>query len=246
MTITYLHGGGGAKPTPGFTLAEILITLGIIGVVAALTMPALVAKHQEKVAVTKLKKAYSALSQAYLLAQQENGEISGWFTGTTVSKNSETFFNNMKPYLKISKECGSAPGCMTSGFLKNLHGSNYNNYDNSTEYKFILADGAAIIFYVDKPGCTGDEQCGNIKIDIDGFQGPYTWGKDAFVVVIKPNKLVPEGIQDSSKYPFSTHCNMSSTANGNGVGCTAWVIYNENMDYLHCDNLSWDGPTKCD
>lgn len=30
-----------------------------------------------------------------------------------------------------------------------------------------------------------------------------------------------------------------------GGGCTAWVIFNENMDYLHCDDLSWNGKTKC-
>ena len=46
-----------------FTLAEVLITLGIIGVLAAMTMPALIQNHREKVTVTKLKKFYSKFSR---------------------------------------------------------------------------------------------------------------------------------------------------------------------------------------
>lgn len=40
----------------GFTLAEVLITLGIIGVVAALTMPSLIAEHQKNKLLQELKK----------------------------------------------------------------------------------------------------------------------------------------------------------------------------------------------
>ena len=60
---------------PAFTLAEVLITLGIIGVVAAMTMPVLIQNHQEKVTVTRLKKAYSILSQAYMSSSAENIDI---------------------------------------------------------------------------------------------------------------------------------------------------------------------------
>ena len=51
-----------------FTLAEVLITLGIIGVVAAMTLPTVVNKYKEKETVTKLKKFYSIISQSYLSA----------------------------------------------------------------------------------------------------------------------------------------------------------------------------------
>ena len=47
----------------GFTLAEVLITLGIIGVVAALTLPSLVTNYQKQVTVNKLKKFYNGLEQ---------------------------------------------------------------------------------------------------------------------------------------------------------------------------------------
>ena len=55
-----------------FTLAEFLITLGIIGVVAALTLPSVIERHQKLETVTKLKKAYSTLSQAIERAKVDN------------------------------------------------------------------------------------------------------------------------------------------------------------------------------
>ena len=55
----------------GFTLAEVLITLGIIGIVAAMTLPALVGKYQKKVTVTRLKKFYSTMQQAIQLAEKD-------------------------------------------------------------------------------------------------------------------------------------------------------------------------------
>ena len=58
-----------------FTLAEVLITLGIIGVVAAMTMPSLIQNYQEKATVTKLKKCYSLVSQAYVSILNDEGEV---------------------------------------------------------------------------------------------------------------------------------------------------------------------------
>ena len=55
----------------GFTLAEVLITLGVIGIVAALTMPSLIANYQKQVTISKLKKIYSILGQQILLANSQ-------------------------------------------------------------------------------------------------------------------------------------------------------------------------------
>ena len=57
-----------------FTLAEVLITLGIIGIVAAMTLPALIQKNSEKEIIAKLKKFNSTMDQAFMLAKNENGE----------------------------------------------------------------------------------------------------------------------------------------------------------------------------
>ena len=58
-----------------FTLAEVLITLGIIGVVAALTMPTLIQNHKRQENITRIKKVYSILQQDVELAKVENGDI---------------------------------------------------------------------------------------------------------------------------------------------------------------------------
>ncbi len=58
-----------------FTMAEVLITLGIIGIVAAMTMPVLIGKYQKHVTVTRLQKVYSVLSQAVNFAIKDNEDI---------------------------------------------------------------------------------------------------------------------------------------------------------------------------
>lgn len=75
MEIFETRGGPNLSSTLAFTLAEILITLGIIGIVAALTMPSIIAKYQDKVLITATKKAYSTIQNALLEAQADGGTI---------------------------------------------------------------------------------------------------------------------------------------------------------------------------
>ena len=70
-----------------FTLAEVLITLGIIGVVAAMTLPSLIQNYHEKQRVTQLKKAYSVMQNAFLMAQEEYGDVTDW--GLTITNTGE-------------------------------------------------------------------------------------------------------------------------------------------------------------
>ena len=80
-----------------FTLAEVLITLGIIGVVAAMTMPTLIAKYQKKQTVTQLKKAYAELNKAVSYSEIENGDCKYW----DYNLNSLDFYNKyLSKYLQ--------------------------------------------------------------------------------------------------------------------------------------------------
>ena len=67
-----------AKNKLAFTLAEVLITLGIIGIVAALTLPALIQTNKNKEVETKLKKIYSVMNQAILISETANGPKEYW------------------------------------------------------------------------------------------------------------------------------------------------------------------------
>lgn len=74
-----------------FTLAEVLVTLGIIGIVAAMTMPALIANHQKKATAVKLARFYTIMSQAVLRWQSDDGIIPDDFSfeetsGTYIEK----------------------------------------------------------------------------------------------------------------------------------------------------------------
>ncbi len=83
----------------GFTLAEVLITLGIIGVVAALTMPALMASYQKKVLETRIKKFYSVQNQVISMKIAQDGAVD-----TSMAGDAEKFFNaNYAPYMKVIK-----------------------------------------------------------------------------------------------------------------------------------------------
>ena len=71
------------KGIRAFTLAEVLITLGIIGVVAALTMPSLIANHNKRVVETRLQKFYSSMNQAIKMAELDYGERDVWWVDNT-------------------------------------------------------------------------------------------------------------------------------------------------------------------
>lgn len=91
----------------GFTLAEVLITLGIIGVVAALTIPTLIANHQKNIVVTRLKKFYTNINQSIKLSELDNGNCTSWTypqSGETV-EGAANFYNiYLKKYLKVLSE----------------------------------------------------------------------------------------------------------------------------------------------
>ena len=97
-----------------FTLAEVLITLGVIGVVAALTMPALVANHRKKVVEVRLAKFYTTMNQAIQRAEADYGDRTTWDVleqgfnqdeegNNTTPKSVEWFNRYLRPYLNLTK-----------------------------------------------------------------------------------------------------------------------------------------------
>ena len=90
--------GGGAilGSRYGFTLAEVLITLGIIGIVAAMTIPSLVANYRKKQFQSGLNKGYSVLLQALDRYKEDNGEA---LTKSDCSRRQSAFYSYLKPYL---------------------------------------------------------------------------------------------------------------------------------------------------
>lgn len=158
-----------------FTLAEILITLAIIGVVAAMTIPNLMMTYQKKQTVTRLKKAYSVVQQAIRLSQDENGEVDSWDASLT---GSQFFHKYIANYVKYQNEYSSvdllqkAPRTLLNG--GRYTGTTYN-YINSSH--FTLLDGSIITMNLDSANQKGLW----VGIDVNGLSKPNQIGKDTFL-----------------------------------------------------------------
>lgn len=75
-----------------FTLAEVLITIGIIGIVATITIPTLMTKYAKKRTETQLKAFYSKINQTLKMSAAENGDIDGLITQRTYSYDDQVEF----------------------------------------------------------------------------------------------------------------------------------------------------------
>src|SRR5574344_1001217 len=90
-----------------FTLAEVLITLGIIGIVAAMTLPIVISNKEKSEIVSRLQKSYSTISQAYQYGINENGPVT--FPNSMGAQ--EIYEIWFKPYLNAVKQCSVIDKC---------------------------------------------------------------------------------------------------------------------------------------
>lgn len=242
-----------------FTLAEILMVLVIIGIIAAMTIPSLVQNFTKQKTTAKVKTAYAALSSAYNTAIAQNGspETWGWTDESTANSNGAiTALNVIIPNFKILKKCDTGKGCFPpSVTYKRLDGANssYGNFDdNIYRAKAQLTNGNSIILHSISKDCSTirgintalKNVCGDIAVDINGFQQPNKFGEDVFFFYLTKYGVLPYGTHyENWNDPFQGYtgvtndmmeyqCNINSTNLHNGIGCAAWVIYKENMDYL--------------
>jgi len=205
FTKDYFYGYYKSKKHAAFTLAEVLITLGIIGVVAAMTIPALMAKYQKEQTVTKLKRAISVLNQAYKLSFDENGDAS---SKEAYDMGSEAYLNKYwTPYIKINTICKTYADCGYKSITP------FKFYDGSTCGWQIINENARIgittmdgftyiIFTARFTDAVGSTIPGtDVWVDINGSEGPNQIGRDVFWLVRAEDKGVfPKGFDKSDDY----------------------------------------------
>lgn len=208
-----------------FTLAETLVVMGIIGVVAALTIPNLNQSTGNREKVAKVKKIYSNLSDVYGRATAVYGPLDEWFTNIDDDDWESLTLKvreRMVEFMKISKTCEYNDKSCIKLFPDNDPFASYKSY--------ILADGTGITFVVKQKKFLGgieNNGCGYVYIDIDGpHKGKSKGGYDIFSFVLTKDGFMPEG---------ETNPLNCFSESGNQVRCTAWVIQNDNMDYLLAD-----------
>lgn len=261
----------------GFTLAEVLITLGVIGIIAALTLPSLISKYRERQVVSQVKVAYSIFDQAFRRAIGENGPIESWglsdltatsdvgvddegnnyriinYVNDANIQTSKILFEAISPYLKLVKSCkdGEENKCVIPG--DNFEKSSQIAYAQKMNYySGILSNGMSFYIFGRSGGCkmvVGTSEplkniCATLTVDINGKdRGGIGSIQDSFRFWITKFGVFPVGSAENSSgaYAFGDNC----VKNGRGESCAAWVLFNENMDYLHCKGLSWEGKHKC-
>ena len=144
-----------------FTLVEILITLVIIGVIAAMTLPSLINKINNAEIVAGVKKYQSILSQVITKYEADNGCIGNLSACEAFVGEGDhvSMWNALKPYFNAIKDCGieAGKGCFPAGIIyKYLNGQDRYVMDDQVFVKVVLADKVAIIFH-DYPGnCNTD------------------------------------------------------------------------------------------
>ena len=223
-----------------FTLAETLIVMGIIGVVAALTLPNLNSSTGEKEKVAKVKKIYSDLNDAFGRAQAVYGPFDEWFVndGRDYDKKDKRAFDRITEFLKSSKVCDTSTQCAIPII-------DHNGSSGESDRAVILADGATVVF--DRDWYFQPE----VAIDIDGpNKGPNASGKDSFMFYISQNDGIHVGNDIDSKHHVYMNGDVISAFDS-----AAWIINFDNMDYLKTSDgttcpdgktkLTWGGNHSC-
>lgn len=156
-----------------FTLAEVLITLGIIGVVAAITIPSLMAATQEASLVPKVKKTYSTLAQALKLASNDYDTPGDFSLIFEEGKSASQITKELATYINGARYCdagSSAKGCSDLNYkikyASLIKNGNSNTAAQSSQIinspRIVLMDGTVIAITSQGRGCGDYEASGAI------------------------------------------------------------------------------------
>lgn len=213
-----------------FTLAEVLITLGIIGLIAVMTLPSLFAAYQKNMLYNQFRKEYSVLSAAVALL---NSEYGGDFSNAFPTL--DDMMNAFATKLDVVQKCTIAEDSQDcfhkTTDIKSLGGATQGAYWTSpNSASMVLKDGVKIIFYDNVftyPACNSgitikngqNVNCEIIGVDINGDNGPNIFGRDILVFYLYKYGIVPDGVPMTDDY--NRLCDPNDTSNGNnGIACS--------------------------
>lgn len=214
----------------GFTLAEVLITLGIIGVVAAMTIPTLLTKLNNRHTESMLREDYSILQQM-MTSANDDGAMSSITDLNNMTVMKSWFQTYFLPYIKVANVCYDEKGCW-------IDDAKYPNGTSAaggvvtatgcggTTISFHLYNGSSIcmddykVALFDVYGIKSDEASLVFYLDTNGNKKPNVVGKDIFVFAYKPDieKIVPAGF-DRTAAEIERNCSKR----GNGFWCVMLI-----------------------
>ena len=206
-----------------FTLAETLITLGIIGIVAAMTIPALITNYQKESTVTRLKKAIAVINQAYKQSFDDVGEPDSAFD----MEAEEYFKQYWAPYIKVLTYCSNPHVCGYDS--NNPFITSKNNSANTTlvsqlwRTTFYTMDG--FLYIVMTAGGNPKRPSFDVLVDINGGAKPNRFGRDVFKLVRIPDGggVQPYGY-DRTTYDVDRICAESGWTCAEKIRRAGWKI----------------------
>lgn len=206
-----------------FTLAEVLITLGIIGVVAAMTIPSLIENVRDVQFRSQFFKSYSLIQQT--LKKMEADDIP--LVYSSYDRLGDPFYKQFKKYLTNVVDCGDThdrhvgQGCFNIGedIYYSLGGNSKLSYTYFDDGQLLMPDGSLIIF--EQPN--SNDQRLWIFVDVNGTKQPNRLGHDLFCFQLTDDGLKPMGAVGTS-YDDETYCNKTGGGSMNGIACANKVI----------------------
>ncbi len=220
--------------TPAFTLAEVLITLGIIGVVAAMTIPGIMTKNKAKRFRAQYLKTYSTIAQSIRIMKNDDVSLD-----PLTYSGGNSFYKTFATYFKSAHLCGTQASaiqknnlCYYSGdtSYKTLDGKSTPSYTRFDDGQFLLMDNTLIM--LENPYGSANAPLW-IHADINGKSNPPNrLGVDVFTFVMTSDEeLVPMGTKGTTYTDMDKYCNpkRSNTPN-NGFACSRRAM--EESDYF--------------
>lgn len=209
-----------------FSLAETLITLGIIGVVSAMTLPVLMTKITDSRNSSMMRQDYSILQQMMLMAN-DAGAIGSIVIGNNAQEMKSWFDTYFLPHIKITNVCYNKWGCWNKD-VKTINGSKYqgNSICGVQTISFILNNGSYVCmddFGDSRFGVKLEGTSIGLLVDVNGDKQPNVIGKDIFAFVFKGDKLVPGG-SDMSEEEIDKNCSLTGSGAYAGTYCTAKAL----------------------
>lgn len=199
-----------------FTLAEVLITLGIIGIVAALTIPSLITNYKANKLRTQFLKSYSTVQQVF--KQMEDDGVS---LNATDYKHG-TYYKVFAKYLAGVTECGLYGNeCYDVSFschkylnMNKLKGTGITNHLDDGQ--LLLSDGTVLMF--DNLAGVGSPVL--VSVDLNGFKNPPNrFGYDVFTFQLVDENLKTMGDKNTMYADIDKYCSLNSKDKYNGIAC---------------------------
>lgn len=205
----------------GFTLAEVMVALALIGVVASLTIPTFVGSSRNKANAAKLATVVSAVENAFTTMMVAEAQPN--LAGTDFYNDNDINFDRLGVYLKIAgvSEYNSAAYNVTGGTVS----------ISNSQGVVRLKNGADVIFVDSVPGAGGaDLSPFELIIDVNGIGSrPNVWGRDVFCfrVAGADGGLYPIGSERYDELSGGTNTAASQCVIGTtGEFCTARLVEN--------------------